>query len=140
MDEVLERYGGLGAYGRAEQLSNRFLSDEIEQDRTTGILIPTIFLGVAAFLINAVLSRLVITQRGPVGLLKSFGYSNSSVAGHYVKYSLVAVFAGTIFGVPAGIWLGRGLAKLYADFFRFPNFHFVASPTVIGAAVVISVA
>lgn len=140
LDDVLKRYGGLGAYGRAEQLSNRFLSDEIEQDRTTGILIPTIFLGVAAFLINAVLSRLVITQRGPVGLLKSFGYSNSSVAGHYVKYSLVAVFAGTIAGVPSGIWLGRGLAKLYADFFRFPNFHFVASPTVIGSAVIISVA
>ncbi len=140
MDDILERYGGLGAYGRSEQLSNRFLSDEIEQDRTTGIFIPTIFLGVAAFLVNAVLSRLIITQRGPVGLLKSFGYNNFSIAMHYVKYSLVAVFTGTIVGVPSGIWLGRGLAKLYRDFFRFPTLDFIASPEVIGSAVLISVA
>lgn len=140
LDEILERYGGLGAYGRSEQLSNRFLSDEIEQDRTTGILIPTIFLGVAAFLINAVLSRLIIAQRGPIGLLKSFGYSNFSIAVHYVKYALVAVFIGTAVGVPSGIWLGRGLAKLYEDFFRFPALHFIARPTIVGSAVLISAA
>ncbi|HVB57315.1 MAG TPA: ABC transporter permease, partial [Candidatus Acidoferrales bacterium] len=69
LDTLLDPYGGLGAYGRYDQLSNRFLSDEIVQDRITGIFIPTIFLGVAAFLIHVVLSRLVNTQRGPIGLL-----------------------------------------------------------------------
>jgi putative ABC transport system permease protein len=40
LDTLLEDYGGLGAYGRDEHLSNRFLSDEIKQDRVTGIFIP----------------------------------------------------------------------------------------------------
>ena len=138
LDKLLERYGGLGAYGRYEQLSARFLSDEIAQDRITGLFVPTIFLGVAAFLIHVVLSRLVITQRAAIGLLKAFGYGNLSVGFHYLKYALTAVLLGTIAGTPLGIWLGRGLAKMYEDFFRFPELRFVVSPAMVGSAVLIS--
>jgi len=56
-DKLLEPYGGLGAYGRDDQVSHRFLTDEIAQDRITGIFVPSIFLGIAAFLIHVVLSR-----------------------------------------------------------------------------------
>ena len=138
LDTLLDPYGGLGAYGRYDQLSNRFLSDEIVQDRITGIFIPTIFLGVAAFLIHVVLSRLVNTQRAPIGLLKAFGYSNLSIGLHYLKYALTAVLMGTIVGAPFGIWLGRCLAKLYEDFFRFPELRFISSPGMIGSAILIS--
>ena len=33
LDRLLEPWGGLGAYGRGEQTSNRFLDDEIAQQR-----------------------------------------------------------------------------------------------------------
>lgn len=138
LDTFLEPYGGLGSYGRYDQLSHRFLSDEIAQDRITGIFVPTIFLGVAAFLIHIVLSRLVSTQRGPIGLLKAFGYSNSAIGLHYLKFALVATLLGTVFGVPVGIWLGRGLSRVYEDFFRFPELRFVASQGLILSSVLIS--
>lgn len=138
LDSSLEPYGGLGAYGRYDQLSNRFVSDEITQDRITGIFVPTIFLGVAAFLIHIVLSRLVKSQRGAIGLLKAFGYSNTAVGIHYLKFALVAVLLGTVVGAPVGVWLGRGLARIYQDFFRFPELHFVSSFGMIGSAVLIS--
>ena len=35
LDRLLSRYGGLGAYGREEQISHRFISDEIAQNRIT---------------------------------------------------------------------------------------------------------
>jgi putative ABC transport system permease protein len=138
LDTLLDPYGGLGAYGRYDQLSNRFPADEIAQDRITGIFVPTVFLGVAAFLLHVVLSRLVNTQRGPIGLLKAFGYGNLSIGLHYLKFSLTAVLLGTAIGTPAGIWLGRGLAKIYEDFFRFPELSFVSSPGMIGLAILIS--
>lgn len=138
LDTLLEPYGGLGAYGRFDQVSARFLSDEIAQDRITGIFIPTIFLGVAALLIHVVLSRLVITQRGAIGLLKAFGYTNISVGFHYLEYSLAAVLLGTVVGAPLGIWLGRGLAKMYEDFFRFPELRFISSPGMISSAALVS--
>jgi putative ABC transport system permease protein len=138
LDRLLEPYGGLGAYGREDQISNRFLTDEIAQDRITGIFVPTIFLGIAAFLIHVVLSRLISTQRNPVGLLKAFGYSDFSVGGHYLKFALAAVLLGTAVGAPLGIWLGTSMARMYQDFFRFPELKFVGGPRLIAWAIVIS--
>lgn len=138
LDALLTRYGGLGAYGRYDQISNRFLSDEIGQDRITGIFVPAIFLGIAALLIHIVLSRLVGTQRGAIGLLKACGYSNGSIALHYLKFALAAVLLGTVVGGPLGVWLGQGLAKLYEDFFRFPELRFVQSQGLILSAFLIS--
>lgn len=138
LDNLLEPYGGLGAYGRYDQISNRFLSDEIMQDRVTGILVPSIFLGVAAFLLHVVLSRLVLTQRGSIGLLKAFGYSRFRISLHYLEFAMVAVMLGTFLGTAAGIWLGRGLASIYRDFFRFPELTFAATPALLVSATGIS--
>jgi len=138
LDRLLESYGGLGAYGREDQILNRFLTDEIAQDRITGIFVPIIFLGIAAFLIHVVLSRLISTQRNPVGLLKAFGYSDFAVGGHYLKFALAAVLLGTTVGTPLGIWLGTGMARMYQDFFRFPDLKFVGGPRLIAWAIAIS--
>ncbi|MEL6764735.1 MAG: ABC transporter permease, partial [Cyanobacteria bacterium J06607_6] len=51
LDQLLETYGGLGAIGRHDQISNRFLSDEITSLQATAVFMPTIFLGIAAFLL-----------------------------------------------------------------------------------------
>src|SRR5690348_11464760 len=138
LDRLLERYGGLGACGREDQVSHRFLADEIAQDRITGIFVASIFLGIAAFLIHVVLSRLISTQRNPIGLLKAFGYSDLAVGVHYLKFALVAVLLGTVVGAPLGIWLGSGMARMYQKFFRFPELRFIAGPKLIVWSIVIS--
>ncbi|MFP3468391.1 hypothetical protein, partial [Leifsonia sp. SIMBA_070] len=40
LDRLLEAYGTPGAYGRDRQLSDQFLSNEIEQLRVMGRLLP----------------------------------------------------------------------------------------------------
>ena len=138
LDEIFERYGGLGAYGRRDQLSHRFLSDEIKQDRITGIIMPAIFLAVAAFLIHIVLSRLVSTEREQIAVFKAFGYSSFSVGVHYLKFALAIVLAGTVVGSALGSWFGSELAELYSRFFRFPLLRFELGPGLIGTAAIIS--
>src|SRR5690242_2773124 len=140
LDRLLEPYGGLGAFGREDQISHRFLTDEIAQDRVTGIFVPSIFLGIAAFLIHVVLSRLVSTQRNSIGLLKAFGFTDTAVGLHFLEFGLVAVLFGTVIGAPLGIWLGRGLALMYQNFFRFPELTFVAGPKLLFWSVAISAA
>jgi putative ABC transport system permease protein len=83
VDALLARYGGIGAYGREDQLSNRFLSEELRQLQTMALLFPTVFLSVAAFLLNVVLTRLVGTQRDQIAILKAFGYDNAAIGRHY---------------------------------------------------------
>ena len=61
LDNILSRFGGTAAYGRSDQTSHAFIAQELDQLRTIAIVIPPIFLGVAAFLIHMVLSRLIET-------------------------------------------------------------------------------
>ena len=135
VDAILDGWGGLGAYPRADQLSNRLLSDEIAQNRATAMVIPGVFLGVAAFLLHIVLLRLVATQRGPIGLLKAFGYEDRTVALHYLGLAFVPVVAGALIGMGAGFWLGAAYTELYGQYFRFPSLEYRADLAgALGAA------
>lgn len=138
LDELLEPWGGTGAYGREEQLSHRFLSDEIKGLRVNATIAPSIFLGVAAFLIHLVLSRLVQTQRDQIAVLKAFGYSTFDVGLHFLELATVAVLGGTIVGTAGGIWLGRGLMGIYKDFYNFPLLDYVLEPSLVAIAIGVS--
>lgn len=124
LDHLLEPYGSLGAHGRAEQSSHRFLQQEIDQQKTMATVFPSIFLAVAAFLLNMVLSRQVATQREQIAALKAIGYANVTIAMHYLKLVLVIVMLGALAGLGLGIWLGHILTALYAEFFHFPHFAY----------------
>lgn len=138
VDEILDNWGGTGAYDREQQISHRFLSDEINQNRVSSTLIPSIFLGVAAFLVHLVLSRLVRTQREQIAVLKAFGYGNGSIGLHYVLFAAAPITLGAVIGLLGGMRLARGLAELYATFFRFPLLEMRASSAVIAGTVAIS--
>ena len=120
MDRILDRYGSLGAYGRADQISHRFISDEIAQNRISATIIPAIFLAVAALLVHLSFSRLVHMQRPEIAVIKAFGYSNWQVGLHYVQFSLLVAAVGYALGCAVGWYFGVRLALLYAEFYRFP--------------------
>jgi putative ABC transport system permease protein len=135
LDGLLERYGGLGAYGRDDHISHRFISDEIRQNQVFGTAMPAIYLSVAAFLLNIVLSRLVSTQRDQIAVLKAFGYGSLDVALHYLGFALTAVTAGAALGTALGLWLGAELNQLYGDFYRFPLLRYEPGASVVLLAV-----
>jgi putative ABC transport system permease protein len=124
VDALTGRYGGGGACGRERQLSHRYVADELSQLRAMAMIAPTLFLAVSAFLLHVVLHRLVATQREQIATLKAFGYSRAEIAHHYLGFTLLIVAAGSLLGIAAGAWLGRGLAGLYGRFFRFPTLDF----------------
>ncbi|HEX7129636.1 MAG TPA: ABC transporter permease [Rhodanobacteraceae bacterium] len=140
LDLLLARYGGTAAYGRADQISNAYLDQELEQLRTIAIVIPPIFLAVAAFLLHMVLSRLIDTERESIGLLKSFGYGNREIGAHYLKFSLVVTALGVAGGCVAGLSLGRWMTLLYQQHFRFPFLLYQADPVVLAAALALAFA
>jgi putative ABC transport system permease protein len=128
IDAVLEPYGGLGAYDRDKLASYAFLRDEFKQLRTNAFFLPLVFLGVAAFLLHIVATRLIARQREQIASLMALGYANREIAGHYLKLMLVISGGGALVGIAAGWWLGKSMTALYGDFYRFPDlnhvFHF----------------
>jgi putative ABC transport system permease protein len=121
LDRLTEAYGGLGAFGRADQPSHKFVSNEINKLRGMAMVVPAIFLSVAAFLLNVVLSRLIGTQREQIAALKAFGYTRWEVALHYLKLVLLIVTAGGRPGRGGGGAARAGAGRVVHAFLPLPR-------------------
>jgi putative ABC transport system permease protein len=138
VDRILERYGGLGACGRKDQMSHRFLSEEFRQLENYARIFPTVFIAVAAFLLNVALSRTVSLQRDQTATLKAFGYSTRAVGIHYLKMVIVIVLIGVAGGLILGAWLGTKIGKIYMEFYRFPYLLYLLKPSVAISAMLVT--
>ena len=124
IDRLLRPYGGLGAFGRKDHPSHIRVSDEIRVLTILSVGFPAVFLSVAAFMTNAVLTRLLALQREQIAILKAFGFTNRQIVVHYLKFAFVMVAAGLLLGLLGGIGLGHKLVAMYELFFRFPDLFF----------------
>ncbi|MCX8107330.1 MAG: ABC transporter permease, partial [Verrucomicrobiae bacterium] len=139
VDEILEEYGGRGAYGRGDHPSHIRVSDEIRVLTALSIGFPAVFLTVSALMSHAVLLRLVNLQREQIGILKAFGYRDCEIGWHYLKFALVITVVGACIGTCAGVMLGKRLVALYHLFFRFPSLEFKLDTGALVIAVGVSI-
>lgn len=121
LDLLLAPYGSRGSYLRSEQSSHRFLTEELEQLQVMAVFLPTLFLGVAAFLLNVLIGRLVRNQLQQIAVLKAFGYSHWALLLHYLQLAACIVVLGVLVGIGLGLWAANGLAELYGRYFHFPE-------------------
>jgi putative ABC transport system permease protein len=138
VDRMLAPYGGRGAYGRENHPSHRRVEDELRVLQGLSVAFPVVFLSVAAFMVNSVMSRQVTLQREQIAMLKACGFSNRQVGAHYFKFSLAIVVAGIGLGAIAGVFLGGRLVEMYHLFFRFPQLDFLLDTRVLVAATAVS--
>ncbi|MCX6936815.1 MAG: ABC transporter permease [Verrucomicrobia bacterium] len=134
LDRLLEPWGGLGAYDRDRHPGNRRVTDEINVLRGLSFGFPLVFLSVAAFMTHSVLARLITLQREQIAVLKAFGFANSAIGFHYLKFALLIVAAGTTLGTLGGFFLGHKIVAMYHLFFRFPDLAFMPAWGAILAA------
>jgi len=137
IDRRLEPFGSRGAYGLEEQPSHRAVSQEIREQRVFGIVLPSIFLAVAVFVLNVVLDRQVTTQRDQIAALKALGYENLHISAHYLKLAAIVVAGGVLLGAGVGDWLGRYMTRMYSDFFRFPTFFYATAGWAVATGALI---
>jgi putative ABC transport system permease protein len=138
VDGLLDRYGGLGAYARKDQLSHLLLESDIQSLKTVGLIAPTIFLAVAAFLLNVVLTRLTSLQREQIAALKAFGYTNLQIAWHYMKFVLLIAMVGGCVGTAGGIWLAHDFTKMFLRVYQYPELIFRVRPSVVARGVLVA--
>lgn len=139
VDRLIDPFGGVGAYPREDHLSHAFLKSEIDQQATMARVMPPIFLAVAAFLLNLVVARLIDTEREQIGLLKAFGYQDAEIGWHYMKFVSVIVVLGILLGWAIGVWLGRSVTEMFAEFYRFPFLYYIVKPSVFATGALTSI-
>jgi len=138
-DRLLAPYGAGGAYARKDQLSHKMLTQEINEQRVFGTVLPAVFLAVAIFLLNVLIGRHIATERTQIAALKAMGYGDNAIGAHYVLFTAATVVLGVVLGVAVGAAFGRWMSGLYARVFSFPDFHFSLVPWVVGSAVLLAV-
>lgn len=141
LDALLKPYGGIGSVGRDKQQSNFMLNGELTQLHAMAGFVPYLFLGVAALLVNVVLSRLIQLQRSSIATLKAVGYPDRSIALHYLKLVSTIVCLGAVLGIAVGSYFGKSMMDLYTgQFFRFPESHYLLAPSAVVFSVGVSLA
>ncbi len=139
IDDVVASFGSFGASTRNEQMSHRFITDEIRQNEVSALIIPMIIYGVAVFLLHVSMNRLVLTQRSIIAILRAFGYTRSAIVLHYLVIAFMIVTVGTLLGMGIGYAGGVNLASWYMEFYRFPRLLFTIPASVWGTSFVIAI-
>ena len=124
LDEVedqLRDYGVVTTTPRSRQSSHIFLINEIDGLRVTASVLPAVFLGVAALVLNMLMMRIAEQQRTVVGTLKAIGYSDRELLVHYLKFGVTVGLIGGALGVLIGYLLAGGIGSMYEQFFEFPR-------------------
>ncbi|TNE66087.1 MAG: ABC transporter permease [Rhodobacteraceae bacterium] len=127
LDDLLSPYGGTGAYGRVDQASHAFVSTEIKQLKNMATILPPVFFGISAFLVNMVIGRIIALERAEIGLLKALGYTDLHIAAHYVLMAGLTAVLGIAIGWVTGGLSARWMAAEYAQYFKFPYLIFNVS-------------
>lgn len=144
-EEILDRaellladFGVFTTIPLANQLSNKYLSEEIEGLQTFAVFMPVVFLTVAALVLNVLLTRLAEQQRTIVGTLKALGYGDWQVFLHFLKFGLAIGLAGGLAGCGLGYVLAELMTWVYRFFFVFPALENHFYPGRMLAALAIS--
>lgn len=137
-EDALDPYGVFYSYGRDQQLSNTMVDAEMQQLRVMALMLPTVFLFIAALAVHVIMSRIIDQQRTQIGLMRSLGYSGMSVAFHYIGHSLAVALGGALAGVLLGQWTSQAMTEMYVDFFAFPELYSRVYPEHLGVAFIIS--
>jgi putative ABC transport system permease protein len=120
-ERLLDAYGVSTATPLKQQASNQYLTAEIEGLGSFATVVPTIFLAVAALVLNVLITRLARQQRVVIGTFKALGYTDWQMFLYFLKFGLSVGLAGGLLGDVLGYAAASGLTVVYRQFFEFPR-------------------
>jgi putative ABC transport system permease protein len=140
IEDHLDPYGVTNTTPTQDQVSVRFLADELRGLKISATVVPAIFLGVAALILNIIMGRMVAQQRTVIGTLKALGYSTGTITSHFLGYGIAVGLSGGLSGLALGFWLQRVFVQIYRQFFALPSIDPHFYPGILFAGIGVSVA
>jgi putative ABC transport system permease protein len=138
IERLLKPYGAVTVILRKDQLSNFFLSNEIDQLRQSAQVVPPVFLGIAAMVLLIMLDRIVQRDRTEIGVFKACGYATWEMGWHYLKFAALVAGCGGLLGALGGHWLAGVFMGMYVQIFEFPILRHGMYPDLVAGALLLS--
>lgn len=120
-DEVLDTYRDNDDYNYVttivltrNNVRSGAIYGEIEGGQAMGLMLSLVIMSIALLIVAIMVSKVLNSQRGPIGILKSMGYTNKQISMPYIFFialmSLPTIFLGYYLGFRASesmtdIWL-----------------------------------
>ena len=121
LEYELKAFGLKSLISRDDQVSNLLLTSEIEGLEAMSKAMPLLFILIAVMILYITIKRMIEQQRGQIGILKAFGYTQREIILHYLSYAVIIGFLGSLLGGLLGTFLSFPLTSFYLVFFNMPN-------------------
>ncbi|NMA67992.1 MAG: FtsX-like permease family protein [Desulfitobacterium sp.] len=121
LEKELAPYGLQSIFPQKDQTSHAILQGELTNLATMANSLPMVFLGVSSIILYTMLRRLMEQQRGSIGTMKAFGFTNGEIIRHYLNYPLFIGGVGGVLGGLSGVGSAYPLTTLYGEFFALPG-------------------
>ncbi len=138
LEPELKPYGLKRIFPRKDQTSHLLLTTELEGLESTATALPVVFLSIAGVILYLMLRRMIEQQRGQIGILKAFGYTQWEIMLHYLSYAVAVGITGGAIGGLLGIALSYPFTSLYQLFFNMPGLSSEFSPSYLLLGILLS--
>ncbi len=139
IEDIIKPYGIVTSCKRAQQLSNIMISDELDKLKLLVLMLPLVFLLVAALIIYIMQRRMISSQHVLIGTMKAMGYGDKKILRHYMILSLILSLTGAIPAIGAGQLLGMLMTKAYLQVYDIPELYIRIYPLTFLIAIILSI-
>lgn len=105
-------------------------SNEIAQNKAVGEVFPVVFFLLAALTMLTTMTRMTVSQRTQIGVLKALGFSRRQIQFHYVSYGLWLGLFGGVMGLLIGpLFIPPILFTMQKSIYTLPRWRAAVSPS-----------
>lgn len=108
---------------------------EISSGKAMALGLSLFIVSIAVIIVGILISNMLESERGQIGLLKAIGYSRRQIATPYLMLILAFATIMLIIGYFLGLYFADPLKALYLDFYLLPSITIAQSPFVFLTAV-----
>ncbi|MCL2857760.1 MAG: FtsX-like permease family protein [Oscillospiraceae bacterium] len=138
LEDALSSYGLVYLLPREDQLSHAMLDMQLASIGGMATSVPLLFVMMAVVILYILLKRVIEQERGQIGILKAFGFTDRQLLAHYLCYGLITGVLGALFGITSGLAVSGVYTDLMAEFFSLPSLRADVSPQYLLVATAIS--
>lgn len=110
---------------------------EIEGGEATGLMLSILIASIAILIVGIMVSKILQSQRGAIGILKSMGYKNSEITRPYVFFIAILAFPALVTGYFLGTLAAEPFKNAYLLFYLLPSGPITQSISTFFVAVVV---
>lgn len=94
---------------------------EIEGGQAMGLGLSLIIASIALLIVGIMVSKVLQSQRGPIGILKSMGYSRFQITMPYIFIIGILAFPAILLGYILGVFAAEPMKNIYLIFYLLPS-------------------